>query len=77
MVSRRLLAVLLVIAVLLPVTFGVVVGVAWLLARMGDAGGSHVLEWIALSVAILWAVDLVALLLAVGINHLPPPKEGD
>lgn len=70
--SRRLLSVLVTLGCLLPIVLAVVLGVARLLAAMQDASGAAVLDRIALAAGILWAVDLVALVLVLGINALPP-----
>jgi len=51
-----------------------VVGVGRLLGAMQDAPAAAVLDRIALGVSILWAIDLLCLVLAQGINALGPPS---
>ncbi len=80
MVPRRLLSALLVAALLLPVAISVVLGTGRLLATMEDPSGAAVLDRVALALAIVWAVNLIAILLALGANSLggpPEPPEAD
>lgn len=74
-ISNRIVLSLLIGAILLPITLCVVFGVGSLLAQMGDAAGATVLYRIALAGGILWAVDLVALLLALAVASLRGPDE--
>jgi hypothetical protein len=77
MISRRALTVLVTVASVLPLAIVVVLAVARLLEAMQDAAAAAVLDRIALGIGILWAIDLVCLLLAIGINALgPPPGPG-
>ena len=73
MISRRVLSVLVTLAVVLPVAIVVVMGAARLLGAMGDEAASGVLDRIALAIGIVWAVDLVCLVVAQGINSSGPP----
>jgi uncharacterized BrkB/YihY/UPF0761 family membrane protein len=75
MIPARIVLSLLVVAVLLPITLCVVLGVAALLAQMGDAAGGAVLNRIALAGGILWVVDLIFLVLATAIGSLRGPDE--
>jgi hypothetical protein len=68
-VSRAVL-VLVVGAVLSPVTVSVVAGTAALLGAMGDSLGAAVLGWIALAVGLVWIIDLVCLVLVLAIKAL-------
>jgi len=65
-------AVMLLIAglVLLPIAVLVIWAFGVLLAAMGDAIGGGVLVRIALAGGILWAIDLIGLVLALGLNSL-------
>ena len=54
----------------LPITIAVLVGLAALLAAMGDAVGASVLGYVALAGGIGWITVLVCLLLAQGLNGL-------
>ena len=66
---------LVVAAILLPITLAVVLGVAGLLAQMGDAGGGAILQRIALAGGILWVIDLICLVLASAISSLRGPDD--
>lgn len=68
MITRRSLNLLVTVGCLLPIALVIVLGVARLLAAMEDASGAMVLDRIALGVGIVWALDLVVLLLALGIR---------
>jgi hypothetical protein len=74
-VSRRILTVLVTAGCILPIAVVVVLAVARVLAAMQDAAAATVLDRIALAGGVLWAVNLVCLLLAVGINALGPPSD--
>ena len=75
MIPARIVLSLVVVAVLLPITLCVVLGVAALLAQMGDAAGGAVLNRIALAGGILWVIDLIFLVLAMAIGSLRGPDE--
>lgn len=70
MISRRSLNLLVTVGCLLPIALVIVLGVARLLGAMEDASGALVLERIALGLGIVWGIDLVVLLLALGIRTL-------
>ena len=72
-VSRRVLLFLVACAVILPMTIAVLVAVARLLAAMQDAAGAAVVDRVALAAGILWALNLIALLLALALDRLVPP----
>ena len=74
-IPDRIVLSLIVGAVLLPITLCVVLGVAALLAQMGDVAGGAVLNRIALAGGILWAIDLISLLLTLAIGSLRGPDE--
>lgn len=69
-VSPPALFALLAVGLLLPIAVTVVVAVAAVMGAAGDLGGSHVLQYVALAIGILWAIDLVCLVLAHGLNSL-------
>ena len=78
MISRRLLTILVTLAAVLPLAIVVVVGASRLLEAMQDSAAAAVLDRISLAVGILWAIDLLCLLLAIGINAVgPPPGSSD
>lgn len=64
-------------ACVLPVAIVIVVGVARLLAAMHDESAPAVLDRVALAIGILWAIDLVCLVLAQAINSLGPPGSNE
>jgi len=77
-ISRRLLTILVTLAAVLPLAIVVVVGASRLLEAMQDSAAAAVLDRISLAVGILWAIDLLCLLLAIGINAVgPPPGSSD
>jgi hypothetical protein len=73
----RLLLTLILAGILLPITLCVVLGVAALLAKMGDVAGGDVLYRIALAGGILWIIDLICLVLVLAIDSLRGPDEPD
>jgi hypothetical protein len=70
LLSRRWLIQLLVAALLLPIVICVLVGVGRLLAGMADTSGAAVLDYLALAVAIVWLVDLLALLILLALDSV-------
>ena len=74
-ISKRVLTILVTAALVLPVAIAMILGVGRLLGAMQDAVGATVLDRVALAIGILWAVDLVCLLVAQGVNALGPPDE--
>ncbi len=54
----------------LPLVIAVSWGVSALLAASGDALGSDVLQYVALACGMLWAVDLVLLVLVLAVGAL-------
>ena len=75
LIPDRIILALIVVAILLPITLCVVLGVAALLVQMGDAAGGTVLHGIALAGGILWVIDLICLVLALAIGSLHGPDE--
>jgi uncharacterized membrane protein YhaH (DUF805 family) len=72
-ISRRALTILVTAACVLPIAIAILLAVARLLGAMEDTAAAAVLDRVALAVGIVWAIDLVCLLLAQGINSLGPP----
>lgn len=72
MVPRRAIAVLVIAGLVLPIVVAVTTAAARLLVAMQDLAGGAVLDRIALATGILWAVDLISLVVVLGINALPP-----
>jgi type VI protein secretion system component VasK len=75
LIPQRIVLSLVVVAVLLPIALCVVLGVGALLTQMGDTAGGTVLARIALAGGILWAVNLICLLLTLAIGSLRSPDE--
>jgi hypothetical protein len=73
-ISRPVLAILVTAACILPVAIAILLGVGRLLGAMEDAAGAAVLDRVALAMGLLWAINLVCLLVAQGINSLGPPS---
>ncbi|HLA83954.1 MAG TPA: hypothetical protein VJL29_04095 [Thermoguttaceae bacterium] len=69
-VSQRVLAVLVGIALVLTAALTVVLVTGHVLGKMGDAIGQRVLDAVALGAGVLWVVDVVCLVLALGVNAL-------
>jgi hypothetical protein len=44
---------------------------------MGDAVGGGALRWVALGCGIIWALDLILLVLALGVNALSAEDDAD
>jgi hypothetical protein len=73
---------LLAVGLVSPIGICVLAGLAGLLEATGDAGGSLVVGWIARALAVMWVLDLICLVLALGMETLvdrdepPGPPEG-
>lgn len=63
-------AVLVAVALLLPIALTVILGVGTLVATMGDAAAGRALGWVGLGIGIVWVVDLVALVVLLGLSSL-------
>jgi hypothetical protein len=79
MQRHKLLLVLFLTALLLPIALCIVWGTGRLLAGMNDAAGAVVLDRVALALGVLWALDLVGLLLTMAYSmlqsHVEPGDE--
>ncbi|MBN2216122.1 MAG: hypothetical protein JW719_01970 [Pirellulales bacterium] len=69
-VSHRVLSVLVGAALVLIVALTVALVTGHVLGKMGDALGQGVLDAVALGLGIVWGVDVVCLVLALGANTL-------
>ena len=69
-VSRLAITILVAIAVISTISLGVVLAVACIIGIMGDASGKVVLESVALAIGLVWIIDLICLVLALGVNSL-------
>lgn len=77
LVPRWIGVLLIVGAVVLPIVILVLLVVAALLAAMDDPWGGSVLNRVALACGVLWAVDLICLVLVVAVNSLIDGDEGE
>jgi hypothetical protein len=75
LVSQRVLFLLVALAIVLLIGTVVIFGLAELLAALGDAAGSAVLKYVALTCAGLLATDLICLVLAQAVNSLADTDE--
>ena len=75
MVPRRAITVLVVGGLVLPIVVTVTLATARLLFAMQDTAGGAALDRVALGAGILWAIDLVSLVVALGIDALPPRSD--
>ncbi len=73
MASRRLMAVLILLAVVLPIAQGVLYWVGMLLSAMADASGAMFVGRLSLVCGIVWIVDLVVLLVLVALATVQSP----
>ncbi|HTQ39507.1 MAG TPA: hypothetical protein VMJ32_10790 [Pirellulales bacterium] len=78
MIPQRAVAWLIVGALGLPIAMCLLFALARLLEAMQDQAGADVLGRINLGLFVLWAINLVGLLIAGAINSLnnPPPGSG-
>jgi hypothetical protein len=77
LIPHRIVIGLVVTAIFLPITICVVIGVAALLKGMGDISGGVALLRVALGIGILWAIDLICLVLVLAIGTLRGPDDPD
>jgi hypothetical protein len=75
-VTRRLILLLVAIAVVLLVTFAVSSAMVFLLDELVDAGGALLARRLAVACLAALVVDLICLLLAVGV-YSADPRDGD
>jgi hypothetical protein len=68
--ARRVVLWLVAAALLLPIAICVIAGVGALLGALGDSSGAVVLGRTALGVSILWAINLIGLIIVLAINSL-------
>jgi hypothetical protein len=76
---RRILIWLLGGALFLPIAIVLIVGLARLLAALGDADGARLLDRAALFAGVLWALSLVGLPIVLTLRSLAvqPPRDED
>lgn len=69
-IPRRVIVWLSIGAFFLPIVLCVTLGVSTLLSSMGDAAGGGVLARIALAFGLIWAIDLISLVLTLSLRAL-------
>jgi hypothetical protein len=72
-ILRRALVVLIAVALVLPIVTLILLGTSRLLSAMDDQAGAGVLDRLALAAGVLWAIDLVVLVIVQGLHTLGPP----
>jgi len=72
---QRFLVGLLVGALGLPILLSVLFAVGRLLAKMQDAAGAEAVDRVSLALYILWAADLIGLVIVQAIQSLGPPSD--
>ena len=75
LVPRRAILLLIAAALVLPIVICVILAVGSVLAAMDDTPGYVVLRRIALAGGILWAIDLICLLVVLALNVLADDQE--
>lgn len=70
LIPRRFSLTLIITAFLLPIAICVVLGVCVLLDGMSDTAGAAVMKRIALAGGVIWAIDLISLLLVLALDTL-------
>jgi hypothetical protein len=69
-IFRHIIALAIAGAIILPIAICLIIAVASLLSAMGDITGGGVLRWVALACGIVWVLDLILLVIALGVNAL-------
>lgn len=75
MIPKQIVAGLLAALVLLPIAALLTLVTSYLLTAMQDAAGAAALGRVVLTLGLLWAVVVIALLLALAMNELGRPRE--
>jgi hypothetical protein len=73
LIPHQIVVALVVIALFLPITICVTVGVAALLEGMGDFAGGAALHRVALACGTIWVIELICLVLVLAIGTLRGP----
>lgn len=77
MILKRATVGLIVVALGLPIAMCVIYALARLLEAMQDLSGADSLGRVNIALFVLWAIDLVALVIVSAINGLTPPPTSD
>lgn len=68
LVSQRTLVILVVVTLVLVIALAAVLAFAAMLGAMGDESGSVVVRWIAAGLGIVFAIDVLCLILALAVH---------
>jgi hypothetical protein len=71
------LAPLVLLALVLPIALCVILGLARLLAAMGDAAGAGVADRLALAGGVIWLLLLIAMIIVQALLTLDAPADED
>ena len=77
MIPRRVLQILVVAALLLPITICVVAGTGKLLQALNDEAGAGFCTRTAVGLGVLWVINLIVLAIVQGINGMSDPPDTD
>jgi hypothetical protein len=69
-IARKVLIAFVLVAIIVPMVVLLLIGVAKLLAVMGDSLGAVCLDRLALAGGVLWGIDLLLLLVALSVNAI-------
>jgi hypothetical protein len=75
LVPHRIVLALVTAALVLPIIICVVIAVAGLLGAMGDSAGGLALHRVAVVGGLLWAIDLICLVILLAIGTFRGPDE--
>jgi hypothetical protein len=76
-IPRHSIALAIAGAIILPIAICLILAVASLLSAMGDSIGGGAMRWVALGCGIIWTLDLILLVLALGVNALSATDDAD
>jgi hypothetical protein len=75
LIPQGVLLLLVAVAIVLAIGFGLLMALGRILAAMGDAGGGVVVDYIALGCGALFVLDLILLVLVLGVRSLTEPED--
>ena len=76
-IPRHSIALAIAGAIILPIAICLILAVASLLSTMGDSVGGGAMRWVALGCGIIWALVLILLVLALGVNAVSAADDAD
>lgn len=75
LIPQGVLLLLVAVAIMLTIGFGLLMALGRILAAMGDLGGALVLDYIALGCGVLFVFDLILLVLVLGLRSVIEPED--